>query len=362
MGNNLDVIVCGHLCLDLIPGLDAVDPAALGVPGSLSETAPMSISTGGAVSNTGLALHRLGARVGLMAAVGDDPLGRMTLAFLEQRDPRLTKLVRIRSGAASSYSVVLAPRGRDRSFLHHPGTNATFGVADVDFKERARIFHLGYPPLLPRLMAENGAELRELLALAQSSGAMTSVDMVVPDPAGASGRADWKAILDKCLPHVDLFLPSLDEARFMLRRDEPPARVDRRYLYELTGELLARGAAVAGIKLGERGLYVRTAGEGVCRRLASSSADPALWAEKEHWQPAYAVDVAGTTGAGDAAYAGFLAGMLRGFPPQACLRWASAVAACSVERIDATSGVLTWNDTATRLERAWPTLATDPVN
>lgn len=358
-----DVIVAGHLCLDLFPDLSGVDPAMLGRPGTLAEAGPLSVATGGAVSNTGLALARLGARVGLMATVGDDAIGTMTKAYLDARDPRLTRLVSVRRGLASSYSVVLAPGGRDRSFLHHAGPNATFGVDDVDFRAvgRARMFHLGYPPLMPRLLAQEGEELREIFSRAKNEGAVTSMDMVVPDPGGPSGAADWDALLARVLPSVDVFIPSLDEALFMLRRSDfeawrgdALARIDRAYLASLCGELLDRGAVIAGLKLGEAGLYLRTASETSLRRLERLPLDATAWARHESWQPAYEVEVAGTTGAGDSAYAGFLAGMLRGLPPYACAQMACAVGACNVEKVDATSGVRTWQETVARIEARWP--------
>lgn len=365
MSEPYDIVVSGHICLDLIPDLSRVAPEAVAAPGHLTETGALSVCTGGAVSNTGLALHRLGARVGLMGVVGDDAIGTMTRAFLERREPALSRLMRVRPGQGSSYSVVLAPQGRDRSFLHHPGPNATFGVDDVDFAAArdAKIFHLGYPPIMPRLIEGQGAELREIFERVKRGGVVTSMDMVVPDANAPSGRADWPAILAKTLPHVDVFLPSLEEALFMLRRAEYDAwrgeatrYVSRDFLHALTGELLAMGVAVAGVKLGELGLYLRTGDAAAIRRLDALELDAGAWVSREYWQGAYQADVKGTTGAGDAAYAGFLAALLQGLPPQACLQWASAVGACSVETVDAVSGVRTWDETARRIEAGWSTL------
>lgn len=360
--DTFDIIVSGHICIDLIPDVSAVAPEALVVPGRLTETGALALSTGGAVSNVGLALHRLGARVGLMTTVGDDLLGKTIVAFLESRDAALSRLVTVQPGRASSYSVVLAPRGRDRAFLHHPGTNATFGAEHIDHRAvaQAKVFHLGYPPIMPRLIADGGGALAMIYQRAKGAGVVTSMDMVTPDPGGPSGHADWPAILRSVLPFTDVFLPSIDEALFMLRRadfdawrGDALAHLDRGYLNELAGELLGMGAVVAGVKLGERGLYLRTADEKACRRLAKLPLDRVAWADREYWHPAYAVDVAGTTGAGDCAYAGFLAAMLRGLPPQACAQWASAVGACNVEAVDATSGVLSWSETEARLEAGW---------
>ena len=47
-------------------------------------------------------------------------------------------------GENTSYTIVLAPKGLDRFFLHDPGCNDTFGYADVDFGKvgKRRIFIL----------------------------------------------------------------------------------------------------------------------------------------------------------------------------------------------------------------------------
>jgi sugar/nucleoside kinase (ribokinase family) len=345
----IDIIVCGHLCIDLIPGMRGIAPQSVTRPGVLLETDPIGISTGGAVSNTGLALQRLGTRVKLMANVGDDLLASLILDFLKQRDPALVEHIKVKPGQPCSYTVVLQPGGADRTFLHCAGTNATFGADDVDdaLVGQARMFHLGYPPILPRLIADDGRELEDIYRRAKDAGAVTSLDMSAPDPNGVSGRADWGAILRRTLPYVDYFLPSFEEILFMTRRADFDAwhgailqRIDRAYVSALADELLALGAGVVGFKLGEYGLYLKSDG----RR----------WPSLELYQPAFAVDVAGTTGAGDAAYAGFLAAVLAGLAAADCLRMAAAVAACCCEAPDATSGVRTWDATQARLDAGWP--------
>jgi len=65
------------------------------------------------------------------------------------------------------------------------------------------------------------------------------------------------------------------------------------------------------------------------------------------------VDVAGTTGAGDCAIAGFIYGLRRGFPPSACLRAATAVGACNVECPDTTTGILPWEAVEERFAAGW---------
>ncbi|NLX44033.1 MAG: carbohydrate kinase family protein, partial [Chloroflexi bacterium] len=60
----LDVVVAGHVCLDIKPaiGREAAGSSSYLVPGRITEVGEATLSGGGAVSNTGLALHQLGAR------------------------------------------------------------------------------------------------------------------------------------------------------------------------------------------------------------------------------------------------------------------------------------------------------------
>ena len=177
-----------------------------------------------------------------------------------------------------------------------------------------------------------------------------SIDMSLPPPDSPSGRADWRALLRRCLPHIDIFVPSIEEIMFMLRADDLArwrdalfAQLTGDYLAALADELLAMGAGIAGFKLGERGLYLQASADAArLDFLRALGADVESWRGARVWQAAFAVQVAGTTGAGDAAYAGLLAALLRGMNAQECARMACAVAACNIEAADATSGVRSW--------------------
>ena len=76
-----DAVVAGHICLDVIPDLTNIAKdrftQALG-PGRLTEIGPVTFGTGGPVSNTGLALIKLGIETRLMGKVGDDTFGQST--------------------------------------------------------------------------------------------------------------------------------------------------------------------------------------------------------------------------------------------------------------------------------------------
>lgn len=360
-------VVAGHICLDIIPTFDPRQPrSGMPAPGQLVNVGPAALSTGGAVSNTGLALHRLGIRTRLMGKIGDDLFGRAILDVLRRRDPALAAGM-IVSDSPSSYTVVISPPGVDRSFLHCPGANDTFGAADVapDQVADATVFHFGYPPIMARMHAGDGAELVELFRRVQGVGVITSLDMAHVDVDAPAGRVDWAGLLQRTLPYVDFFLPSLDEVFFMLDRaryQAACAAMDERglvaqggsaLLSEIAARLLEMGAAVVGLKLGDQGIYLRTTADAA--RLARLGL-PATWRERELLAPTFQVQVVGTTGAGDCAIAGFLAALLRGHGPEDALTAAVGAGACNVEAADAISGVPTWDDLQARIAAGWPRL------
>jgi len=365
------VVVAGHICLDIIPDLSSMPAGEFKTvfePGSLIEIGPAALSTGGPVSNTGLALHRLGVPTRLMAKIGQDHLGQIVLDLIKSYDPHLAEGMVSDASTSTSYSVIISPPGIDRIFLHSPGANHTFEAHDVDLNlvQNAALFHFGYPPVMRKMYKNGGQELCKLLLSVKETGATTSLDMCYPDPLSEGGKADWRAILRSVLPYVDIFLPSIEELFISLEPDlyhqlnragNLLENIDTDLLHQLSSELLEMGVKVAGIKLGERGLYLRTAGRNMLEGMGRAKPDSlSRWAERELWAPPFRVKVIGTTGSGDAAIAGFLAALLRGLYPEEAVTMANAVAACNVEAADALSGIRSWKDTRERIQSGWEQL------
>ena len=342
-------VVAGHICLDIIPDIPPLDLQSSLKPGALIEIGAAVLSTGGPVSNTGRNLHTLGIKTWLMGKVGDDAFGHIILDLIRAQDPDLTRGMIVVPGEVSSYSLVISPQGMDRAFLHCAGANHTFSADDVEYEilRRARLFHFGYPPVMERMYANDGEQLEVMFRRAKATGVITSLDMSMPDPQGPSGRVNWRKVLARTLPYVDVFLPSLDELLVLLGRAASPSPADA-IVSQVAEEMLALGAGIVMLKLGQRGLYLRIGERGV-----TDLPDPA-WHNRELWAPCFQPEpLVGTTGAGDATIAGFLAGMLRGQTVEAALTSAVAVGACNVEAADALSGVRPWDETQARIAAGW---------
>jgi sugar/nucleoside kinase (ribokinase family) len=372
-------VVAGHVCLDVIPDVPALPGESFYEafqPGHLLEVGRATISTGGAVSNTGLALHVLGIPTRLACKVGADPFGRIVRELISRRGAELASGIVEDATSSTSYSVVVSPPGVDRIFLHHPGANDSFDARDIDLRliQEAALLHFGYPPIMRRMYEQGGHGLAELLRRAKETGVTTSLDMSYPDPSSSGGRADWSSILATALPYVDVFGPSVEELLLMLRRplfDALAARgpvvesVTPALLHELGDELLAHGVALVVVKLGDRGLYLRTGSRARVGDIGRASpADADAWAERELWAPCFRVEVAGTAGSGDATIAGFLAALLRDLGPEHAATAAVAVGACNVEAPDTLSGLRSWEETMERVGRGWarlPLVLDDPA-
>ncbi len=365
----MEAVVAGHICLDVFPTL--VGGAVVFKPGQTVEAGPVVFSTGGAVSNTGIALHKLGISIGLMGKVGSDLFGQAILQIVESHGSGLSEGMVVVPGESSSYSIIISPPNADRMLIHAPGCNATFGADDIryDTLESVRLFHFGYPPLMERMYTDNGAELVTIFQQVKAMGITTTLDLSMPDPHSAAGRADWHAILGGTLPYVDVFLPSAEEILLMLRRQlfdqfaanaptsRPLDQMEPEIFSELGQTLLDMGAKIVGLKIGDRGLYLRTANAAVLAEMGRCQLkDVVSWSHRELWAPCFATQVVGTTGSGDATIAGFLMGLLRGMAPEETLQAACAVGACNVEVVDALSGIRSWPETAERIAAGWPRL------
>ena len=252
--------------------------------------------------------------------------------------------------------------------MHYSGTNDTFSARDVDMEAAgsSRLFHLGYPTLMRSLFADQGRELTRILSRVKQAGVTTSLDISLPDPGSEAGRADWRKIYEHALPHVDIFLPSVEEIFFTLKPQEYLERKEAQGGHELidfvspeqlsgfADQLLSLGCAIAAVKAGHNGWYLRTAGkERICRMGRAAPEDPDSWAKRELWCPAFRTDqIVGAAGAGDSSIAAFLTALLRGHRVEECLKLANCAGFMNLQAQDTLSGLVSWEE----LQNSYPRL------
>jgi sugar/nucleoside kinase (ribokinase family) len=371
MSRKFGAVVAGIITVDFFPNLDHLPQGqfeTLFQPGHVIIAGEATFATGGPPSNVGLTLNRLGVPTTLVAKTGADRFGEILRSTIRSHGEHLLDGIVIDLAEATSYTVVINPPGVDRIFIHCPGANSTFRADDIDYRlvAQAGIFHFGYPPLMRSMYIDGGRELVKVFQRAKATGVTTSLDTAFPDPSSEASQADWPTIFQAVMPYVDIFLPSIEELLFMVRRPtyqhllesangDILSQVTPELLSDLSRQFLEMGVKMVVIKLGERGLYLRTAQQNALAGLGNACpSDLAAWAGQELWAPCFQVKVVGATGSGDATIAGFLSALLRDLPPDQAVNAAVAVGACNVEAVDALGGIRTWEETLARIAGGWP--------
>lgn len=365
----VEAVVAGHVCLDIAPTLP--ESAVTFTPGHAIEAGKAVLAPGGPAANTGLALYRLGLNTRLMGKVGDDLFGRAIVRSIGVHGLDVASSMLVVPNEESAYAVVLSPARSERVVVQAAGCSATFGADDIRYPllKTAGLFYFCYSPFMVRMSQDNGAELATLFERAKACGITTALDIALPDPANATHRVDWSALLATVLPFVDVFLPALEDLLFMLRRplfDKLASKAGSGHVLDLVtpevvsdlGKLLLNmGAKIVGIKVGQRGVYLCTASTAELERLGRAQPPKLMsWAKRELWSPCFTVQAVNTYGASDVTSAGFLLGLMRGMSPEATLSAANAVRAGSVETADTLSGVKSWPETLERIAAGWPRL------
>ena len=295
----MDVISLGIFVVDVIGR--AIDRYP--EKGGLVVFDELEMHSGGCANNTAIGLAKLGIDVGAVGRIGTDKFGDFVLQTLNDNHVDTRGVVRDAETNTSVTFVTVASDG-ERSFLHYIGSNGIFSEADVDFDliRASKILHVAGSFVMPNL---DGEPTAHILRTAREAGVVTSLDTVW-DTSG-----NWLKTLKPCLPHVDVFLPSIEEAKQLTGLDSPP---------DIARFLMDYGIQTVGLKMGDQGSYVRSGAE-------------------EFYVPAYEVNVVDTTGAGDAYVAGFLAGTVMGWDLKRTTELASAAGAACVTAIGTTAGI-----------------------
>jgi sugar/nucleoside kinase (ribokinase family) len=299
---DLDLLVVGDLNPDIVVS-DADPRPVFGQAERLVEA--IRVTIGGSATIAACAAARLGLRVALVGAVGDDALGRLTLEAVSARGVDVSAC-RVLPGLPTGATVVLAGAD-DRAILTATGAIGHLRADDVPAAAlaRARHVHVGSFFLQPAL----AAGVPSLFRSAHAAGATTSLDPNF-DASGA-----WDGGFHAAAVEADVLLPNAVEAAALAGVTDPAE----------AARLLARrgGPRTVAVKLGAAGA-VGVSGEG------PPSSVPA--------PPLEAVD---TIGAGDAFDAGFLAAWLEGRDLDACLRLGVATGALSTRAAGGVDGQAT---------------------
>lgn len=307
------VLCIGSVTADII--VPAVD--ALPSPGTLQRVGTITEHVGGCASNAATDLAILGTPAALVCRIGRDTFGDFVLDTVARAGADVSGVVRDEA-VGTTVSVVLVDAGGERRFLYSPGSTSAFTIQDVPealLADCACVFVAG-AMLLTRF---DGAPCASLLRRAREMGKLTVMD------TAWDFEDVWMDKIRPSLPYLDYFLPSYDEAARLTGESDPPV---------IARALHALGARHVAVKLGGEGAYLLPEdGEGVFLPVYDRGA------------------VADTTGAGDSFCAGFLCGLMQGWEPERCARFANAVGAHCVTKIGASAGIRPMEEILLFMER-----------
>lgn len=359
------IMTAGHIALDITPEFRNFGKKNLQkilTPGKLVEIGIAQIDGGGAAFNTGVALHILGEDAVLAAKIGDDIFGRILRDIVQSGNCPFE--LTTAEGEQTSYTIVLAPEGIDRIFLHNPGCNNTFTGDDInwDLVGEVGYFHFGYPSSMKKMFENEGDELLRIFKKVHHMGVITSLDLTLVDEDSEAGRCDWDKILKKVLPYVDFFVPSIEELGYMLDREKyeewqkEVAGADITSIISLSKDIrpLAQKAIDYGcravlLKCGAAGMYLKTSAQEEMQKLHLNG-----WGDIDLFKKSYKADrVLSTKGAGDASIAAFLKSVINGCTPYESLQYAAATGACCVTAYDSVSGLEDFVSLKKRIDAGW---------
>jgi sugar/nucleoside kinase (ribokinase family) len=309
----MDAAIFGLIVADLIASPMRLNPPL--EPGGLDLIDSITLTTGGNVCNTGVAMAKLGMDVAAAGLVGNDVLGAAVRESLNKAGVN-TAHVLSTDKAQTSASVVAVTKGGERAFFHTPG--ATPLLDDVVFRRFFPLFkscafvQIGYFGLLPALTPSLPNALRDLRAAAPNTKiALDTVNVPLPTEQ-----------LPPILPHLDIFCPSRTEAAALTKESTPQAMVAsfRRQM--------PRG--LIGIKLDAEGCYLDDGGQSL-------------------FIPACKIDCVDTTGAGDTWFGALLTALHHKMPLKQAGQFANRAAADCCTALGASAGVRTFADTLSRL-------------
>lgn len=257
--------------------------------------------------NAAVDMKKLGADVALLGMVGNDGFGSFLTGELKKLG-FTTDGIKVSDTDATSASVVLVDPSGERTFLHCLGSNGKFTDTDVNFDVIAdsKVVFVAGTMLMPDF---DGEPCARVLKKCKEMGKITVLDSAWDD----TGR--WMDVLRPCMPYIDYFIPSIDEARMFANGLEKVEDIAD-YFFDL-------GVQHVAIKVGKDGCYVRETKEAEGVTI-----------------PTYlGIKPADTTGAGDSFCSGFLYGLTHGMDMVESARFANAVATHCVMAVGASTGI-----------------------
>ncbi|MEE8600866.1 5-dehydro-2-deoxygluconokinase [Euzebya tangerina] len=308
--DQFDVITMGRVSMDLFSQTIGAD---------MTEVEGFDAMIGGSPSNIAIGTARLGARVGILTAVGEDEIGRFVRAGFAHEGVA-TDFIRTVPDTRTGLAIlaVQPPSTFPLTFYRENPADIHLSVADVDALplETTRVLQLSGAAL------SRGTCAHATLHAGQRAASLDTTVVLDLDlrPDQWADPPAFGVAVRALLPSVDVAIGTEEEFHSALAEHSPAldgsalGEADRADLDHLLDRLHAReGGIITVLKRGPRGVTVRTPG---------STTDV----------PGYSVEIANTVGAGDAFASGVIHGHLQGWSWTEAVRFGNACGAIEVTR------------------------------
>jgi 2-dehydro-3-deoxygluconokinase len=273
---------------------------------------------GGAESNVAIGLAKLGHQVCWVSRLGDDELGQFIRNFVRGEgvdtnavtfDPIHPTGIYIKERYGNSDPKIYYYRaGSAASFMERAHLNET----DI---ANAKFLHL------TGITAALSSSCRELVYYAIDVAKKNNVTVIF-DPnirLKLWSEVEAKKVLMDIISKCDIVLPGIEEGR-LLTEEETPEKMSERFI--------ENGAGAVVVKLGPQGAYYHTK-------------------EKQEYVEGYKVEhIIDTVGAGDGFAAGFISGLIRGWPFREAVLLGNRVGALAVTVTGDVEGYPSWSEIA----------------
>jgi len=273
------------------------------------------LTVAGTAAGTVIDMAKLGLKCLAVGAVGEDEKGDFVLQTYQRHGIDTAGIKRVPGVPTSATILNVRPNG-DRPALHVRGASDHFTLDEKEFDAigACDFVHMGGNGLLA---AFDGAPTARFLAAMKKRDCTITFDLIAPNENTLATIAD-------SLPHVDYFMPSMEEAAFISGHSEPK---------DIASFFLDRGVTTCIFKWGDRGSY-----------LASATAHQRI--------PAFKIDVVDTTGCGDAYCAGFVTGLKRSWEVERACQFATASSGLVATGLGSDAGIVDFDTTLQFMEKA----------
>jgi len=280
--------------------------------GDLAYIDELRLTVAGTAGGTIIDCAKLGLSTLAVGAVGDDEKADFVVSVLEKFGADTAGFERIKGVPTSSTILNIRPNG-ERPALHLRGACDYFMPPN---KEKlnifdCKVFHLGGTGLLKKL---DGSASVELLKDAKENECITTWDLI----GATESTID---IVKPLLPHIDYFMPSIEEASIMCGLDDPKD-IAKYYL-----------------------------DNGVTNCVLTMGGDGSLFVNKDETikTPAFDINVVDTTGCGDAFDAGMITSLINDFDLEKSLKFATTTSGLVATGLGSDAGIIDFDDTINKM-------------